>query len=210
MRFIILTVFLMLVAAPSASAGDRVELASIEKTLVPQGGKILPPIINAKYEYYEVCGCGEEELHCDLKKKCITWTDGKKYDSLTSWEIKWDHGFDQASKTCAVNSFKPIINITFRFPKWNRTDEAPQTLIEKWDRYLNSLIAHENGHRDMVVAAVNDLSRVVVQLPPAPTCADLERNMRDLFRKSMEKMKKDQREYDEATKHGTSQGAVFP
>lgn len=205
-----MTVFLILVAATSASPGDRVELASIENARVPQGGNILPSIINAKYEYYEVCGCGEEELHCDLKKKCITWTDGRKYDSLTSWDIKWDHKYDQTSKTCAVNSFKPIINITFRYPKWNRTDEAPQTLIEKWDRYLKNLITHEKGHSDLVVDAMRDLSHAVAQLSPAPTCSDLDRNVRALFRLYMAKMNKDQREYDEATDHGTRQGAVFP
>jgi predicted secreted Zn-dependent protease len=82
--------------------------------------------------------------------------------------------------------------------------------MEKWDRYLNNLITHENGHRDMVVDAANDLSRAVVQLSPAPTCADLDRNVRALFRKRMEIMNEDQREYDKTTKHGTTQGAVFP
>jgi len=210
MKNINLTVVLILIAATASSAGDRVELASIEKTQSSQGVKIFPPVVNEKYEYYEVCGCCEEELYCDLKKKCVTWTDGKKYDSLTSWDIKWDHGYDQASKTCAVNSFKPIINITFRFPKWNRTDEAPQSLIEKWDRYFNNLLTHENGHRDMVVQAMNDLSHAVAQLSPAPACVDLDNSMRSLFRRQMEKLKKDQREYDDTTKHGATQGAVFP
>jgi predicted secreted Zn-dependent protease len=207
---ITMTVLLILLFGTAFAAEDRVDLASIEKKIPAQGDRVLPPVVNEEYEYYEVCGCCEEELHCDLKKKCVTWTDGKKYDSLTSWDIKWDHQYDRASKTCSVNSFRPVINFTFRYPKWNRTDKAPKSLMGKWDRYLKSLIAHETGHRDLVVEAVNDLSRVVVQLPPAPSCDDLDRNVRALFRKSMEKMKQDQREYDETTKHGTTQGAVFP
>ena len=209
-RGIYVAIILLLFNVITSAAEDSISVASIDKEQTLQRGKVLPPLVTEKYEYYEVCGCCEEELHCDLKKKCVTWTDGKKYDSLTSWDIKWDHEYDQASKTCAVNSFRPIINFTFRYPKWNRTNDAPNSLTEKWDRYLKNLIAHETGHRDMVVEAVKDLSRVVVQLPPAATCGDLDSNVQELFRKSMEKMKHDQREYDEATKHGGTQGAVFP
>jgi predicted secreted Zn-dependent protease len=167
-------------------------------------------VVTEKYEYYEVCGSCEETLHCDLKQKCVTWNDGHKYDSLTSWDVKWDHGYDQASETCAINSFRPIVEITFRYPRWKRTDKAPRSLIEKWDQYLKNLITHENGHRDRVVDAANDLSRAVAQLPSSSTCADLDRDVRALFRMRMAKMNKDQREYDETTKHGATQGAIFP
>jgi predicted secreted Zn-dependent protease len=205
-----ITLTLLLLTGTAFAAEDRVEVASIEKKMPAQGDKVLPPVVNEKYEYYEVCGSCEDELHCDLKKKCVTGNDGKKFDSLTIWDIKWDHGYDQTSKTCAVNAFKPIVSIPFRYPQWTRTDVAPQSLLEKWDRYIRNLIAHENGHRDMVVAAVNDLSRAVAHLPSAPTCEDLDSKMRALFRTSMEKMKQDQREYDETTKHDATQGAAFP
>jgi len=210
MRFFNLTVSLILVAATASSAGDKVELASIEKKPSSQGVNVHPPVVSEKYEYYDICGCSEEELQCDLKQKCITWKDGRKYDSLTSWDMKWDHGYDQASETCAIRSFRPIVEITFRYPKWKRTEDAPKSLREKWDRYIQNLIVHENGHRDMVVEAANDLAHAAVQLSPASSCDDLDRNVRSLFRKSMEKLKKDQREYDEITMHGTTQGAVFP
>lgn len=198
-------------AATIFAAEDRVNLASIERDkTVWVKNKVLPPSVIERYEYYEICGCDEEALHCDLKQKCITWKDGHKYDSLTSWDVKWDHGYDQASETCAVNSFQPIVEITFRYPRWKRTDDAPQSLVEKWDRYLKNLTVHENGHRDMVVEAANDLSRAVAGLPSAPSCAELDRTVRALFRVRMGKMNRDQREYDDTTKHGAMQGAVFP
>ncbi|MHB8845817.1 MAG: DUF922 domain-containing protein [Nitrospirota bacterium] len=191
------------------AAESRIEMASI-KPEPARNSRVLPPAITEKYEYYEVCGCNEEELHCDLRQKCVTWTDGKKYDSLTSWDIKWDHEYGRNSRTCAVNAFTPIVNITFRYPKWKHPDEAPRPLVEKWNRYLENLVAHENGHRDMVVEAMTGLSHAVARLSPAPSCDDLDRNIRALFRTSIAKMNEDQRKYDETTKHGTAQGAVFP
>lgn len=211
MKIIAISLLLITFAAATFAAEDRVDIASIDSDQTFRvKNKVLPPKVAEKYEYYEICGCSEKELHCDLKQKCVTWNDGHKYDSLTSWDVKWDHGFDQTSETCTINSFKPIVEIAFRYPKWKRTDDAPRSLMEKWDRYLKNLITHENGHRDMVVEAANDLSRAVAQLTPAPSCDDLDRNVRALFRKRMEKMNKDQREYDETTKHGATQGAVFP
>jgi len=210
MMRIALTLLLATLSVTTSEAEDRVDIASIEREQTILRTKVLPPVVTETYEYYEVCGCDEEELHCDLKQKCVRWSDGHKYDSLTSWDVKWDHRYDQASERCAINSFKPIVEITFRYPRWKRTDDAPRPLVEKWDRYLENLIIHENGHRDRVVDAAADLSRAVAQLPPAPTCADLDRNVRALFRMRMAKMNKDQREYDETTKHGATQGAVFP
>jgi len=200
----------MLFAVTSFGAENKVDMAIIESGQVLLKNTVLPPVITEKYEYYEVRGCCEEEIHCDLKQKCITWKDGYKYDSLTSWDMKWDHGFDQVSETCTITSFKPIVEITYRYPKWKQTDDASRSLIEKWDQYLKNLIIHENGHRDLVVVAANDLSRAVAQLSPTSSCTDLDRSIRTLFRKRMTKMNEDQRNYDETTKHGTAQGAVFP
>lgn len=207
---IVVSLLFILFAAITSAAEDRIDIASIEREQTILRAKVLPPVVTEIYEYYEVCGCDEEELHCDLKQKCVRWSDGHKYDSLTSWDVKWDHGHDRTSEACTVNSFKPIIEITFRYPKWKRTDDARRPLIEKWDRYLKNLIIHENGHRDLVVQAAADLSRAVAQLSPAPTCADLDRNVGALFRMHMKKMNREQREYDETTKHGIAQGAVFP
>lgn len=197
-------------AGAAFAAENRIEVASIEPGPTSRNSRVLPPAITEKYEYYEVCGCNEEELHCDLRQKCGTWTDGKRYDSLTSWDIKWDHEYGRNSRACAVNAFTPVITITFRYPKWKRTEEAPQSLVEKWDRYLENLVAHENGHRDMVVEAMTELSHAVAGLSPAPSCDDLDRNVRALFRTYVAKMNKEQQEYDRTTKHGATQGAVFP
>ncbi|MEK6742940.1 MAG: DUF922 domain-containing protein [Nitrospirota bacterium] len=210
MKIFAISLLFITFAAATIAAEDRVDIASLEGSHTVWRNKVLSPVVTEKYEYYEVCGCDEEAIHCDLRQKCVTWKDGHKYDSLTSWDVKWDHEYDRTSETCAINSFKPIVEITFRYPKWKRTDDAPLSLIKKWDRYVNNLIIHENIHRDIVLEAAADLSRAVAQLSSSPSCAELDRTVRALFRVRMGKMHRDQREYDEVTKHGVTQGAVFP
>ena len=171
---------------------------------------VLPPVVTEKYEYYEVCGCSEEDLHCDLKKKCITWKDGRKYDSVTNWKVKWDYDYSRTPQTCTADSFRVNVKVIFRYPKWVKDGSAPPQLVEKWDAYMNKLIMHENRHRDIVVDAAEELSRAVAELPAARSCAELERGVTALCRSRMEKLIEAQNKYDESTNHGHSEGAAFP
>ncbi len=171
---------------------------------------VLPPVVSESYEYYEVCGYCEKDLQCELKQKSITWNDGKKYDSETRWKVKWDYDYSRTPQACTPDSFRVNVEVVFRYPKWARTVNAPQQLVEKWDAYMNNLIMHENRHRDIVVEAANELSRAVAELPATRSCADLDREVTALCRVRMKKLSEAQSEYDAATKHGHTQGAVFP
>ncbi len=82
--------------------------------------------------------------------------------------------------------------------------------MDKWDGYLQNLTLHENGHRDMVVAAATRFSRAVARLPHGLTCADRDEEVRTLNREIMAQLNAAQEEYDADTGHGATQGALFP
>jgi predicted secreted Zn-dependent protease len=208
-----ISVFLLLMTVVTVSfAGEATaNKTSVDKNaLVESKSGIIPPVVKEKYEYYEVCGICEKDLHCDLKQKCITWNDGKKYDSVTSWKIKWDYGYNNVSNACKANSFIVNVEVIFRLPKWVRTDEAPQALVDKWDTFVRNLLTHEKGHRDLAIAAASELARSVAELPPAETCADLDKKVQALSRSSMKKLNEEEKQYDINTNHGQTQGASFP
>jgi len=171
---------------------------------------VMPPVVNEKYEYYEVCGCCEKDLHCDLKDKCIKWSDGNKYDSVTNWKVTWDYGVKRSPRQCTVDSFTVTVDVVFHLPKWARPGDAPPSLVEKWDNYTEKLIVHEKGHRDRAVDAATELTRAIAELPPASTCSDIDRAVHKLCHARMDRLLEDQETYDEVTKHGYTQGAAFP
>jgi predicted secreted Zn-dependent protease len=210
MRGIILHLLLLSVAAAAFAGEGRPVVASLGKDPVPRKKNIAPPLVAEKYDYYEVCGSCEKDLQCEMNQKGIKWDDGKKYDSVTTWKVKWDYGYDRAPQTCSADSFRVTVEILFRLPKWTRTGDAPQQLVDKWDSYMKNLVMHENGHRDMAVEAAADLSRSVAELPPAPTCVELDREVQNLCRARLKKLKEEEKEYDAITNHGYAQGAVFP
>lgn len=207
-----ITVILLMMTCASAAFAvhDSSEVYGESEIRLPKSSSIAPPVVAEKYEYYEIKGDCEKDLHGELCKNGCTWDDGKKYDSLTTWHVKWDYGYDRAPRACSADSFRVTVEIVYRYPKWVRPNDAPQALAEKWDRYIGNLTIHENGHRDMVVQAATELSRAVAELPPTATCADLDRTVRALGRARMEKLKEDERAYDATTDHGVTQGAIFP
>jgi predicted secreted Zn-dependent protease len=130
---------------------------------------------------------------------------------VTNWKVKWDYSHSQAApETCTAESFVVTVDIIYRLPKWVRTGEVSQTLVEKWDRYMENLMMHEKGHRDRAVAAAEELTRMIAELPPARTCAELDRVVNTLCRTRLDKLIEDQKTYDADTCHGVLQGAEFP
>lgn len=210
-RRVNLFILLMTVAVTAFAEDNRTVAANLEKDLsLPKKNIILPPLITEKYEYHEICGCSEKDLHCDLTQKAIRCDDGKKYDSVTKWKVTWDYDYNRSAQTCFADSFRLMVDIIVHLPKWVSMGDAPQFLVDKWDSYIANLTLHENGHRDRVLDAATELVQAVAELPPARTCADLDRKVQTLCRVRMQKLVEEQKEYDTITKHGHAQGVSFP
>jgi len=166
--------------------------------------------VRVKHEHYEVTGCEEQELREQMTRKGVAWSDGKKYDSVTSWHVEWGYEHYETMQACSAEAFQASVEITMRYPRWVRSDDAPQGLMAKWEGYMANLVLHEEGHRDMVMEAVEDITRAVAKLPAVPTCAELDRMVKSLCHVRMAKLNDETKEYDVATCHGAEQGAVFP
>ncbi len=203
-------VFVFILFASTAVAGEnRINVASIDRNLPSNGGarNVPRPIVVEKHEYYEVNGRCEKDLRCDMAQKGCRWDDGSMYDSVTSWSWQWEYGHDHS---CTPDAVIVTMEIISRYPKWVQTAGAPQSLVNKWNDYLQSLVIHENGHRNMAVEAATEFSRAVAALPSVQSCSELDRMVRTLSREWMEKLDADSKEYDLATNHGVTQGALFP
>ena len=206
-----LVVVLLLATDTTAWSGNEIVSATGgDEQAVQRRTTTRPPVVAENYEYYEVCGCCEKDIQNDLKKKCVKWADGKKYDAVTKWKMKWDYGHSRGSGGCAVDAFTVTVNVMYYLPKWMRPEDAPPSLKEKWDTYVQKLMVHEKGHRDRAVEAAEELTRAVSGLSLVRTCEELDRSVYALSRTRADKLLEEQKTYDAATNHGVAQGAVFP
>jgi predicted secreted Zn-dependent protease len=196
---------------PAFAEEGLFNLASVDRDLYRNRERtVLAPALHEKLEYYEITGSAEKDLREQMTRRGIAWSDGKKYDSVTSWRVEWGYEHDRSMQSCGAEAFQASVEITTRYPRWIRTGDAPRELVDKWEGYLANLVLHEEGHRDMLVEAIEDITRSVARMPGAPNCAELDRLVRSLCHERMAKLNDEAKEYDVATLHGSVQGAVFP
>jgi predicted secreted Zn-dependent protease len=210
MKKIITAVVIMLLPftpAPMAFAGQ----AEPDKTQKNERkNSVFPPSHTETYQYYEVCGCCEKDLQCEMMDKAIRWKDGSKYDSITKWKAKWDYDYSSDNHSCFTNSFRITMEIIFHFPKWVCEGHAPPSLTQKWEHYIGNLTVHEKGHRDKALKAAEEITTAVSEMAPASTCAELDMKVQRLCRERMKQLDEEQAEYDAVTDHGRVVGVAFP
>jgi predicted secreted Zn-dependent protease len=200
---------LMLLNASAAAfaADDVIRLAYLGRDRDAMHAVAVPPAVTETLEYYDIRGACEKDLRLQLRNNGTPWQDGKKYDSHTIWSIAWEYEYDRGSGNCSPESFRVSVDVAFRYPKWVDQGAAPMTLANKWEDYLQNLVRHENGHRDIAVQTAAQITRAVAGMHAAPTCADLDREITALSRRYMKILNEAQRQYDAVTDHGAVQGA---
>jgi predicted secreted Zn-dependent protease len=125
----------------------------------------------------------------------------KPIDSYADWYVSWNwpgYGTDNCDLSAVVVTYS--INVIM--PRWEAPADASAELIAKWEKYIQSLTFHEKGHVDNVVS--NYLSvKTAIQ---GATCSTAEAEAQ----KALESLRIFDSSYDSETKHGETQGAVFP
>jgi len=101
-------------------------------------------------------------------------------------------------------------SIAITVPQWDPTSEAEDRLKQRWQLYEAALLAHEDGHKRIALAAAKEIKTRLKKLKPASTCAQLEAVINRTANKVIEEFRQREKVYDERTNHGRAEGAVFP
>jgi len=101
------------------------------------------------------------------------------------------------------------VGATIDLPKWINRDGAQEGVRARWDRFAAALRVHEDGHKDIGVKAAHDLAGRLRALPPAKTCAELDRNISELSDRVLSEYRLQDQAYDRSTGNGATQGALL-
>ena len=166
--------------------------------------------ITEEHEYYDVSGATPEEIRRQMTKHGTKWDDGKTYDAVTTWDIKYRYDTTREGGGCYVTSAKTKIGIVFRYPRFTPQADTPESVLNRWNSYMNNLQAHEIGHRDLAVDAAHEISESLSAMAGFNTCREADKAVTAVAREKLGRMKQAQIDYDATTRHGATQGAVFP
>lgn len=168
------------------------------------------PLVTVETEYYDIYGWTAAELREQMVLFGVTWRDGKKYDALTTWFTRWRYTWESGLNSCKITGVKTSVEVLHRYPKWVNKAEADPALQHRWERYMANLKTHENGHKDIGIAAADEIETAIGQMPPARGCRALEAAANGLGQEILERYRALEADYDRQTGHGRTQGAVFP
>lgn len=162
-----------------------------------------------KNNNYQITGESESQLRSEMNSKRPTGEDGS-YDARTNWHIDWNYPFDKTQTGCKTGPVEVRVEIEFIFPEWNSPASASTELKDKWNKFIANLRIHENEHRQIAITGGKQILETLNNLPAYPTCEELEDVADKKSNEITESIRSHDREYDATTRHGESQGAVFP
>ena len=155
--------------------------------------------------------------------------DGKRragsVDGSYSWDSGWKGKVEKEDHMCkctaTVTNVSVDVEITITLPQWEGYGVATEKEKAKWDKFIEALKEHENGHVEIYKNGVEDVKAAIEGAGPgyglAETCEEAcDKAAQDLKSKAdqaaedtIKEIDKEQEEYDDSTNHGENQGATL-
>jgi predicted secreted Zn-dependent protease len=132
------------------------------------------------------------------------------YDATVKWNLHWTWRHDSSGPGgCILVSPIVTLNLAYWFPSWEPPEAPSAELKERWATYIDALQRHELGHRNVAVSAANAILRAFEHGFSGPTCKEAEAEAAACTRGILSAHGDLDRRYDDVTRHGATQGALF-
>jgi predicted secreted Zn-dependent protease len=159
--------------------------------------------------YYAVTGATLSEIRQSVRQN-RPWKEKFDLDGMTEWRVTWQFSVMPTPGGCRCSLFGTQTVITNTLPRWIAPTNAPDTVKQIWQKYATALGQHEAGHAAIALAAAADVRKRIQETGEGVDCAGLKKRINDLCRQVIEEHRKRDKDYDEQTQHGATQGASLP
>ncbi len=169
------------------------------------------PRVNIRYRYYPIVGNTAVALRQQMSRMGPqSQTNGQRYDARTDWHVHWAYNYGRRGGQCAITSMNTRVDVLYILPGWTAPRNTPASLMAEWQRYMGALKTHEIGHKNHGVEAGTAVLRILRNIAPQPTCEALQATINGRLTNAVAPYNQKDLEYDRTTRHGFTQGAVFP
>jgi predicted secreted Zn-dependent protease len=132
------------------------------------------------------------------------------YDATVRWNVRWAWHYRPNGPTgCILVAPLVTLKLTYWFPAWDPPEAPSAELKTQWATYIDALQRHELGHRNVAVSAANAILRAFEDGFSGPTCKEAAEEAATCIRGVLAAHEALDKRYDEVTRHGATQGALF-
>jgi predicted secreted Zn-dependent protease len=153
---------------------------------------------------YRVYGTTEAEIRTSL--------DARRpgdYDARTQWFVDWSYTSAVRNSRCVVATSKVHTRINFTYPNWVAPTAATEEVRTAWTRYMSRLRVHEAGHATNGRITARRIA-ATLRATTATNCTALDRALNSAITRHFSAGNALDSAYDRRTRHGATQGAIFP
>ena len=102
------------------------------------------------------------------------------------------------------------LTVEIVIPRWINEVGARTSLSETWREYLTGLLLHEHVHKDIALAAAEEVRQLAKTTAPQGSCAAAIAAFDAAGKAIVDKTVAKQRQYDKDNEHGRVQGVRLP
>jgi len=157
--------------------------------------------------YYDVPGNSLQELRQSLNTLGPVGKDGKRHHGQVDWHVGWRFNYLPRGTGCRIDALRMEVKATMLLPRWTGVDTAPAVLQQEWTRYSQALRVHEDGHAARATQASEEIQRRFAAVGGAMNCTRLNEELNRIGQAVIDEYAARDRQYDEDTDHGATQGA---
>jgi predicted secreted Zn-dependent protease len=183
----------------AACAGSHPEGAAAEAPVPGLGGVAMI--------YYDVHGRTARELAGEMRRLGPKTAQGAFFGE-THWDIHWQTRSKNVGAYCEITDVQVRMEATMTLPRWTPPPDTEPGLLGQWKTYLAALETHEVGHKEIAARSAREIEDVLRRY--TGNCLSLNAETRRLTDPVLQRLEAEQAQYDATTRHGATQGAIFP
>ena len=200
MRHFLLTLLLLLIVPSSALALGQ------SSTAYPRQGLT----VNTRTVRYQIQGDTVGALSEQMGQLgTLDKRSGVRYAGTLNWAYRWHINYRFSSGKCRMKRAAIRLDLKYTLPNWWPSSSALPDLVGKWDRFLEALRGHENGHAELAIAGGQTMLKKLRALSPRYSCSALNTAAKRVFARESERVLIASAAYDARTDHGATQGAIL-
>lgn len=160
--------------------------------------------------YYDVSGSTAGELRRDINAKGPVSKRGGRVDGHTDWYVRWNFRYVPTTVGCRFSQFAVTVTGEMILPRWQAGERGSDALAMKWQAYRSALRVHEDGHYTHGMRAADEINALGQGFHLSESCSRIGQAFNERANAILDKYRAADIQYDADTRHGRTQGTVFP
>lgn len=156
-------------------------------------------VVEQDSSHYHLKGLTVREIHHSLMHNAPR-EDGQIIEGEVADQFTVVFSSKLDGNACRPSDELVTLKLNILLPKWLDKESASSTVRVAWSRYMDKLLAHENGHKQIAISAANAIHRIIHTASGTGPCKAFDAKIKRAAEKVITDAEERQEAWEENTK----------